>query len=166
MLSGVMEILYGKDAKGFAYGKGMFAAFKAFLKIDSENLDEKVIDRVAEKLIDLEPLHQKFTEHFAIIFENWLVNEFFINRYPWNLETSIPNNFGVFVATYKIVELMAFVDSLANNALKQKSLLDIMIHFSRQIDHNTNYRKKISDEIGEESNIPQLVSAFLKTRNF
>ncbi len=166
MLSGVMEILYGKDAKGHPLGEGLFLAFKTHLKIDSDNLDDNALEEVAKKLAELDPLHQKFTDHFAIIFENWLVNEFFIHRYPWKFETSIPNNFGLFVTTYKIVELMSFVDSLANNALKQKSLVDIMIYFSRHIDHNTTYLQKISDEIGEESNIPQLVSTLLKTRNF
>ena len=81
MLSGVMEILYGKENKDGGLGKGMFAVFKSFLKIDSENLDENAIEEVAKRLAELEPLHQKFTDHFAIIFENWLVNEFFISAY-------------------------------------------------------------------------------------
>ena len=166
MVSGVMEVLYGKDTKGFGFAKGMFDAFKGFLNINSENLDENAIDEVAKKLAELDPLYQKFTDHFAIIFENWLVNEFFINRYPWNLETSIPNNFGVFVATYKIVELMGFIDSLANNALKQKALLNVMTYFSRHIDYDSDAIKKISDAIGEEINIPTLVSSLLRTRNF
>ncbi len=166
MLSDILEVLYGKDSKSSSLGEKIFSVFKAFLNIDSENMDEKKIDEVAKKLAELEPLHEKFTDHFAIIFENWLVNEFFINCYPWSIKKSIPNNFGVFVATYKIVNLMAFVDSLVNNALKQKSLLDIMIYFSRYLDHLIAYRAKISDVIGEESKIPQLVSSLLKTRNY
>lgn len=166
MLGDIMEVLYGKDSQDFDIAKGMFGAFKAFLKIDSENLDDASLENAAKKLKELAPLHQKFTDHFSIILENWLVNEFFINRYPWNLETPIPNNFGVFVVTYKIVELMSFIDSMANNALKQKSILNIMVDFSRNIDQNTKFIKKISDEIGEEINIPQLVSSLLKTRNF
>ncbi|MBQ9486287.1 MAG: flagellin lysine-N-methylase [Selenomonadaceae bacterium] len=164
MLSGVMETLYGKEPKNL--GKVLFGAFKAFLNIDLENLDENALDKAVEKFKELEPLHETFNVHFEIVFENWLVNEFFINCYPWHVEKSIPNNFGVFVATYKIIELMAFVESLVNNALKKQSLLDTMIYFARHIDHNTDYIKKISDEIGEENNIPKLVSAFLKTRNF
>lgn len=166
MLSGVMEILYGKETDFHSLGEGLFSVFKAFLKIDDNGVDEKKIDEVAKKLAELEPLHQKFTDHFEIVFENWLVNEFFINCYPWHVEKSIPNNFGVFVATYKIIELMAFVDAMANNALKKQSILNAMVYFARHIDHNKGYIKKISDEIGEENNIPKLVSALLKTGNF
>lgn len=166
MLGDIMEVLFCKDSKDSAVAKGMFGAFKAFLKIDSENLDDASLENAVKKFKELEPLHQKFSEHFSIIFENWLVNEFFINHYPWSFETSIPNNFGVFVATYKIVELMAFIDSMAKNALKQKSLLDIINYMARYLNHNPKFIKKISDEIGEEMNIPQLVSSLLKTRNF
>ena len=166
MLSGIMEILYGKDPIMHSLGEGLFSAFKDFLKIDNNGIDEKKIDEVAKKLSELEPLHEKFTDHFAIIFENWLVNEFFINCHPWHVKKSIPNNFGVFVATYKIIDLMAFIDSLASNALKLKALLNAISYFARHIDHNKNYIKNISNEIGEENNIPKLVSALLKTGNF
>lgn len=166
MLGDVMETLYGKDVQAVTFDKRMFSALKEAFKIDDDNFDETAIDSVAKKLAKLEPLHQKFIDHFAIIFENWLVNEFFINRYPWNLETSIPNNFGVFVATYKIVELMAFFDSMATNSMKQKALVDIMIYFARQTDNDINRLEEISNIIGEEMNIPQLVSTLLKTRKF
>ena len=163
MLSGIIEILYGAEYQRGLAGKEMFEALKDFLKIDADGIDKKAMDEVTKKLDALEPLNQKFTDHFAIIFENYLVNEFFINRYPWSLPTSIPNNFGVFVATYKIIELMTFAESVASNTMKQQTILDAIIYFSRHIDHNAKCIKRISDEIGDDLNIPELVSTFLRT---
>lgn len=163
MLSGIMEILYGNEEQRILAGKEMFEALKDFLKIDVDGIEENAMDEVAKKLDAMEPLNQKFTDHFAIILENYLVNEFFINRYPWSLPTSIPNNFGVFVATYKIIELMTFAESVATNTMKQKTILDAIVYFSRHIDHNARCIKRISEEIGQERNIPELVSTFLRT---
>ncbi len=72
------------------------------------------------------------------ILENYLVNEFFGNMYPWRTEGAISQNYGLFVLTYKIFEAL----------IGEGEPLEIITWFSRNIDHDVEYYRWLQTKAG------------------
>ena len=72
------------------------------------------------------------------LLENYLVNEFFGNIYPWRTGGPISQNYGVFVLTYKLLEAM----------ISEGDPLEIVTWFSRNIDHDVEYYKWLQSKAG------------------
>lgn len=85
----------------------------------------------------------------ATFFENYLVNELFMNGFPWRHEASIAKNFGVFVATYKLFELLAFAAEQQNFTSKE-DLLALTDWFLSSIDHNEQFIKKFLESVSDD----------------
>ena len=80
------------------------------------------------------------TEH-ATFFENFLINEIFHNRYPWRFAGSITTNFGIFVAKYKIFELMIL--SAAVKGGDKADLIRTVCHYTNHLNHVEEYQRRI-----------------------
>ncbi|MBR1645581.1 MAG: flagellin lysine-N-methylase [Selenomonadaceae bacterium] len=98
-------------------------------------------ERLADKLKD-------FSMRHAAFMENYLVNELFLNCYPWRHETSIAKNFGVFVAQYKLFELFTF--STAQKNFCRDELLKLTVWFARQANHDFGFGKIILDSVPDD----------------
>ena len=72
------------------------------------------------------------------ILENYLVNEFFGNTYPWRTEGAISQNYGLFVLTYKILEAL----------IGEGEPIEIVTWFSRNIDHDVEYYRWLQTKAG------------------
>ena len=72
------------------------------------------------------------------ILENYLVNEFFGNIYPWRTKGPISQNYGLFVLTYKILEAL----------IGEGEPIEIVTWFSRNIDHDVEYYKWLQTKAG------------------
>ena len=72
------------------------------------------------------------------ILENYLVNEFFGNMYPWRTEGAISQNYGLFVLTYKILEAL----------IGEGKPIEIVTWFSRNIDHDVEYYRWLQTKAG------------------
>ena len=72
------------------------------------------------------------------VLENYLVNEFFGNMYPWRTNGSIIQNYGMFVLTYKVLEAL----------IGEGEPIDIVTWFSRNIDHDVEYYKWLQTKVG------------------
>ncbi|MBR1646957.1 MAG: flagellin lysine-N-methylase [Selenomonadaceae bacterium] len=90
-----------------------------------------------------------FSARRATFMENYLVNEMFLNCYPWRHVASIPKNFGVFVATYKLFELLMFAAEQENFCSK-KDLLTLTDCFLSSADHNNHFVKKILEHVSDD----------------
>ena len=86
-----------------------------------------------------------FTARRANFMENFLVNELFISGYPWKF-SGIAKNFGVFVATYKLFELMTF--AAQNNS--DDELLSLTVAFARAADHDDGFTQIIFDSVPDD----------------
>ena len=83
-----------------------------------------------------------FLSRRSTVLENYLVNELFLNCYPWRHEESVAKNFGVFVASYKLFELLIFAAEQQGFA-DDKDLIKFTHWFLSSADHNEVFVKKI-----------------------
>ena len=98
---------------------------------------------------------EKFFDHYSVIFEHYLVQEYFCGRYPWRFQASIHHNYGLFLITYKILELFAISmysltsmsDSESDDIANKKQLVKLVSWFVARIDHSSDYTSCISKNL-------------------
>ena len=77
---------------------------------------------------------KNFASRYATLLENFLVNELFLSCFPWRFQADFAKNFGVFVATYKLFELLTFA-AVQKNLCGKDELLRLVDWFANQTDH-------------------------------
>ena len=123
---------------------------------------------VAKKYMDFGEFRKVFVAKFATVFENFLVNEFFMNQYPWKFKGSITYNFGVFVTIYKMLELITMSVALSNlKKDKQPPINEIeltaeIIIFVNNIDHNNSYLNRISEHLSGKDDTAAIMQSLLQ----
>lgn len=150
-----------------AYESKKFLAEQVPLMLRSVSFDRKkfigLMTELLEKMFDdvSSPQDKKFStavndalQHFAeekklraeysTFFENYLVNEMFMNIFPWKLEGSVTQIFAVFVAEYKLFEQITFSIYLKGLADK-KNLIELVSWFETRFNHSDEYKQKILD---------------------
>ena len=85
---------------------------------------------------------KNFLARRALLLENFLVNDLFENCYPWRYEAGVAKNFGIFVTTYKIFELVTFAAEQQNLADKKNLSLFTSCLLSL-ITHTESFAKNI-----------------------
>ena len=132
------------------------AAGKKFLDALNDTLDilpaaDKKIS--AEKIADdyerLADARKNFSARYTTLLENFLVNELFLTCLPWNAKERFAKNFGVFVATYKLFELLAFA-AVRKNFCGKDELVRLVVWFIGQAGHNKNFAKRILPFISDD----------------
>ena len=123
---------------------------KNFVRLISDLLDEIYGDgsraeHLEAVITDYENLRgdrKIFAAQYSTFLENYLVNEIFMNCYPWRFTETISDNFAIFAATYKIFELMMF-SSMRAGFKSKADLLKFVDWFTVQIDHTPGVYEKI-----------------------
>lgn len=162
-----IKILFGEIFPAlYTFDKRHQKYLDAVIKTLKINISDEIkINEVAENFLNLSDSRKNFLQTFSAVFENYLVNEFFTNLYPFNLESNIKNNFGVFVATYKILELFTFSIFYDENknflAAEKNNLVSTISELVNAIDHLKIYTEKIS-QIIEDKNIFSIMNTFLQ----
>ncbi|MBR3498423.1 MAG: flagellin lysine-N-methylase [Selenomonadaceae bacterium] len=104
--------------------------------------NKKFLDTV---IVDAPLISEKkfFVAERAGFFENYLVNELFLNIYPWKFEDgNIAQNFSAFVTEYKFFELITF--SAARKGFgSRKDLIEVTNWFTTRFDHTKELKRKI-----------------------
>ena len=128
------------------------------IKPDEKNfVSVKEVAATYERLADV---RKKFSAQYASFLENYLVNELFINLYPWHLEDTIAKNFAVFVTTYKAFELMMFSATLKSFESRD-DLLQLVDWFMGKIDHNGRILREIFDNLNQSDDILATMESLL-----
>ena len=157
LLSGVIESLYGENdsdkPKFESIEKLIFNRFNELLKAGAVNDDS---------IIAFGELRGKFVKKFEQVFENYLVNEFFMNLYPYRLKKSVVHNYGVYLATYKIIEMFAFLMAETCPPVYESDIAKFICRLSTPIEHNADYLNKISNELDGKENMLELIEIFLQ----
>ncbi|MBQ9486795.1 MAG: hypothetical protein IJU91_03200, partial [Selenomonadaceae bacterium] len=78
-------------------------------------------------------------------------------------EKNILHNYGVFVATYKIVELFTFSMAQKYSSVDESEVVKVITQISTSIDNSTPYIKKISAEMDNIGDTLKIISTFLQT---
>ena len=107
------------------------------LKFDSAAYEKIMLEIIAKTEIIKTPNIESRAKNIDIL-ENYLVNEFFGNMYPWRTATSIIQNYGMFVLTYKVLEAL----------IGEGDPIEIVTWFSRNIDHDIEYYKWLQSKTG------------------
>lgn len=102
-----------------------------------------------------------FSEQYATFLENYLVNELFQNCYPWRFTASIMQNYAMFVATYKVFELLT-VAAVQNGFGGKDDLIKLVDWFTTQSSHTNGFRQKIFDNIKNMNDPIAIMDAFLE----
>lgn len=163
------ETLYGGDSLFKNEDKKFIDAVVETLQVQVDENDRIAIGVLVKNYSELADFRKDFVERFETVFENFLVNEFFMNTYPWRFRGSIAYNYGVFVTIYKMLELVTM--SLANSKsnkdsadapLDETDLMQAIMTFVNHTDHSRSYINKISEHLSGKEDIVDLMRSLLQ----
>ena len=110
------------------------------IKLDENNFVS--ITTVAANYERLADARKNFLAQHSTLLENYLVNEIFLNVYPWRFKESIPINYAAFVTMFKVFELILFSSTL-KGFNSRSDLLKLIRFFASQTIHSLAFRDKI-----------------------
>ncbi|MBR0061927.1 MAG: hypothetical protein IJP68_10665, partial [Selenomonadaceae bacterium] len=119
------------------------------------------VSKIAASGDKLKNFKKNFLSEHATFLENFLVNELFINCYPFRFDGSIVRNFGVFVIKYKIFELTLFLAAL-KNPLGAGELIELTDWFATQFDHVEAYHRQIFEYLRGRDDALDLMESLLE----
>ena len=137
----------------------MLAALDALqLRPDGKDLSlEKIADGYERRAAE----RKNFFAQYATLLENYLVNEIFVNAYPWRFNDSLTKNFAVFLMTYKVFELILFAGTLKGLASRD-GLLNMVTLFARRTDHNGKFGEEVLALLNDDDNLFNLMTSLLE----
>lgn len=170
---GLIEALYGKGAEYQGRERPlMYHVVHAFGLEEQEVPLAKLVETYQETF---RPAQEILLQNFGHIFENYLVNEFFLEHYPQRIVGTLVQNYILFVMTYKLLEFMAVSMALAGEAEEEKQsdgkgkpekdetekgemdeekLVDLIGHMASSFDHNTEFLKSVAkDSLKRQKNV-------------
>ena len=166
IMFGTLEALYGAGVLRVEDRKFVDAVADT-LRIQVDENKQVSVKKLAENYLELDEARQRFSQYYSTLFENYLVNELFMNLYPFKFKGSITYNYGVFVTIYKLLELITFSMSI-QHFLKEKKTMDkisltavVMMH-ANNIDHNKTYTDKISEYLKDKNDIVEIMQNMLQ----
>ena len=118
------------------------------------------ISEITTNYRNLAEAQKKFFEEHSTFLENFLVNEFFKELYPWIYHRRPTRSLSVFLVTYKVFELIMF--SMAQNNLSDKNaLLKLVDWYTDQSDHSHFLNDKIFVYLEEQKDFFVLMESLL-----
>ena len=143
----LIESLYGDKTQG---KETILDLVAATLGIVPDERGQVSAAKIAATYESLAYARKAFSAERATFMENYLVNELFLTCFPWKFTESLAKNYGVFVATYKLFELITF-SAQRQNFVGKENLLLLTGWFLSSADHSDEFGKKVlelaSDDI-------------------
>lgn len=119
------------------------------------------LSKIVAKYEQLADVRKKFQEKYSTFLENFLVNDLFMNVYPWRLEESIFKNYAVYVTSYKIFELIMFSATLKGFSSKD-DWLKLVDWFTAQSNHGKDFNRKIIEHFDSADDIFLIMESLLE----
>lgn len=157
----VFAPIYVDAFKHWSFARKYFDAVLQILQINPADKQRPPLKEVAANYMALADARKNFSEKYSTFLENYLVNEFFMNVYPWKLEGGVVKNFAVFLMTYKVFELIIFSATLKGFDSKE-DLLGMVDWFTRKIDHNDELQKKILELLKDNEDSTVLLESLIE----
>lgn len=166
----VFETLYKGDSSFAVQDRIFIDAVIDSLEMRLDENDRISLDKLVKSYNTLGNLRKEILKIFSTIFENYLVNEFFYGFYPWRFQNSIIHNYGIFLTSYKMLELIAVSVSLFNfkqnpdriPCLNEPDLAAIAMKLAGNVDHNLQYTEKISEQLRDKQDVITLMQSLLQ----
>ena len=142
---GLIEALYGKDAEFHGQERPlMYHVVHAFELEEEEVPLNELVDKYQKTL---RPAQEKLHQEFGHIFENYLVNEFFLEHYPQKIMGTFVQNYILFVMNYKLVEFMAASTAVSDEkGLDAETLVKLIGHMVSSFDHSTEFLDSVAKD--------------------
>ena len=166
IMLGTLKTLYGESSQVSGSDK-LFtdALVKTFYMTTDEN-DQIPLNELVEKYKSHSVFRKNFLETYSTVFENYLVNEFFLNLYPFNFYGSTIQNYGVFLTIYKFLELISMSYLMQNPSsppmTDKTNLAATVMRFVSNVDHNPDYFGKIVDYIKDKKDMTEILQSLLQ----
>ena len=119
------------------------------------------IRKIAANYEQLSPFRKNFLDEHSTFLENFLVNELFMNCYPWRFEGQIIKNYGVLIIKYKIFELI-LLEAALKKFLSKEDLISLTGWLTSQLDHVAIYHQKIFDYLRDKDDALNLMDSLLE----
>ena len=158
----MLELLnnfYGGRNLG-ANKKFMDAVLDAFGIVTDEN-NRAHVSKIAANYKRLGDFRKSFLEKHSTFLENYLVNELFMNCYPWRFEGQIMKNYALFIIKYKLFELILIATAWGNFVGKEE-LISFVDWFCSQFNHIEAYQRQIFDYLKDKDDILNLMDSLLE----
>ena len=142
---GLIETLYGKKAtfQGREH-KLMYHVVHAF-GLEQEEVPITALVETYQK--DFRPAAEEMLRDYGYIFENYLVNEFFLNHYPQVITGTFVQNCILFVMTYKLVEFIAVTMMMTEKPKPDaERLVELIGHMVNSLDHNNEFLRTVAQD--------------------
>ena len=164
------EFLYGGESKFLAESQKLIDAVVDTLNLRTNENQQVSIPEITKTYKGIGKFREIFLESYSSVFENYLVNEFFTAFYPFRANKSIVHNYGMFLTTYKILELTSISMAISNfkknpekrPALTLIELCAVVSNFANHVDHNLEYIKKISEHMQGKNNMTEILRNLLQ----
>lgn len=158
LMLGIFETIYGRNY--FGDEQKFITAVVDTLALNPDENNFVSISEVAARYERLADARKNFLAKHTTFLENYLVNELFINVYPWKFEDTVTKNFSAFVTAYKVFELLMFCATF-KELDSRAELLQLVNWFASQIDHSENLRAKIFDCANQSDDFLELMDSLL-----
>ena len=164
---GLIETLYGKDAK--FQGREHSLMRRVVSAFGLKDREVPLADLVETYIKTFRPAQEALLQKFGHIFENYLVNEFFLEHYPQRIVGTLVQNYILFVMTYKLLEFIVVSVAVTGEAEREKepsepetgkteqgktetgdmdeeTLVDLIGHMVASFDHSTEFLKSVAKD--------------------
>ena len=161
LMIAILEPIFFDAYKNSLWTRKYFDGIIEILQLNRADKTHLNLDEIAENYMNFADDRKNFSEKYSTFLENYLVNEFFMNLYPWKLEGGTVKNFFVFVMTYKVFELIIFSGTRKGFDTKE-DLLYLVDQFTRKIDHNNKLQEKSLELLKQEEDTAQLMESLFE----
>ena len=164
----VFGMLYADDNKAKVEAKKYLDYIVELLEIKLDTDGTASVSELVESYNKHSLEREKFIDRNSVIFENYLVNEFFYGLYPWHVNDSISLNYGLFIVTYKILELLALAMTVSkntkidNSSNDNKQIIELIRWFALKLDHNIHYIDSISQGLKDKNKTIDIMRSLLQ----
>ena len=161
IMLGIFEKLYGGNNVQNDDDRILLDALKVALKINPDENGTVSISEVTQNYNELAEEREKFLQKFSTVFENYLVNEFFVNCYPFRFYSELIFNYDIFVTFYKMLEFLTFAASISKD-INERDLMNHIIWYAVNTDHNIDYINKIIEYLREQNDLIKIMRSMLQ----
>ena len=150
-----LDYLHSEDSIKF------FVAFEKVLGIKLDGRYDMHMKELVDNFKKLSEARGNFSEKYSTFLENYMINELFINVYPWKFSNeTLLKNFAIFIISYKIFELLLF--AMVQSGLDSKEdLLEFVNWYMGRTAHCSQLYKRFLELLEGVDDIYLLMATLL-----
>lgn len=146
----LLEELYGAKGEFFQQEQWALRDVKRAYRLPDETVNIDLADAQEVYLSHAGKIRTKLLEKFSYILENFLVNEFFMNAYPFRIQGNFILNYEVFLLIYKLSEFI-FCSSATVRPLPKEEIVSFFVIFSKQLEHSADYMHEFARAVHKQN---------------